>query len=140
VAQIQSSWFNILASQDVLVDLNEELDSDWIEENFTDAALEAGQLDGKQLALPWTVAAIAQLYNPEILKEAGVENPPKTVEEFEVALKLVKENSPDVIPYAFSTDSSENVSQDFQSWLWTYGGNVFSEDGKVTINDEHGLE
>src|SRR5699024_4216524 len=27
VAQIQSSWFNILASQDVLVDLNEELDS-----------------------------------------------------------------------------------------------------------------
>ncbi|MFC7681396.1 ABC transporter substrate-binding protein [Paenibacillus sp. GCM10028914] len=140
VAQIQSSWFNTVAGQNVLVDLNTVLDPQWIKDNFTEAALKAGQMDGKQYALPWTVAAIAPLYNPEILKKAGVDQIPVTVAEFEEALKKVKETQSDVIPYAFSTESAENVSQDFQAWLWTFGGKVFDADGKVVINDENGVK
>ena len=138
IAQIQSSWFNALAGQDVLVDLNSVLDPEWIKSNFSEAALKAGQLDGKQYALPWTIAAIAPLYNPEILKEAGIDVPPATVAEFEKALEKVKTKLPDVIPYSISTENASNVSQDFQAWLWTFGGNVFDENGKVTINNENG--
>lgn len=140
IAQIQSSWFNTLAAQDVLVDLNTVLDPEWITDSFTEAALEAGQSDGKQFALPWTVAAIAPLYNPELLESSGVDEVPTTVAEFEEALGKIKEANPDVIPYAFSTESAENVSQDFQSWLWTFGGNVFDDAGEVIINNEKGLE
>lgn len=140
IAQIQSSWFNTLAGQDVLVDLNTALDPEWIKSTFTEAALAAGQMDGKQYALPWTVAAIAPLYNPDILNKAGVDKAPTTVAEFEDALQKVKASQPDVIPYAISTESAENVSQDFQAWLWTFGGNVFNSDGKVSINDENGVK
>jgi len=140
IAQIQSSWFNSLAEQGVLVDLNTVMDPQWIKDTFSESALTAGQLDGHQYALPWTIAAIAPLYNPDLLKQAGVDKPPATVAEFEDALAKVKAALPDVVPYAISTESAANVSQDFQSWLWTFGGNVLDADGKVIINNEQGVK
>ncbi|WP_168121373.1 sugar ABC transporter substrate-binding protein [Paenibacillus sp. HB172176] len=140
IAQIQSSWLIPLADQDVLVDLNTVLDPAWMKSTFSEAALKGGQVDGHQYALPWTIAAIAPLYNPELLEKAGVDKAPTTIAEFEDALKKVKESIPDVVPYAISTESASNISQDFQAWLWTFGGHVFDENGNVIINNENGVK
>ncbi|WP_171628323.1 ABC transporter substrate-binding protein [Paenibacillus plantarum] len=140
IAQVDITWFNTLNKMGVMVDLNTLLDPQWIKDNFDEAALKAGQVDGKQYALPWTVAAISMLYNPVITEKAGITGVPATLQQFEEALAKVKASNPDVIPYAAMTKNGANISQDFQTWLWTNGGSVFDASGNVTINNDKGVQ
>lgn len=140
VAQIDMGWLETLADMDVLVDLNTVIGEDWLTENVEGAALAAGNVNGKQLGIPWTTASIGMVYNPSILEEAGVNTPPTTIQEFEDALQKIKETHDDVIPYAMTTKDAGSMSKDFLAWLWTFGGNAFDENGNVTVNSEAGIE
>ena len=55
----------------MLADWNEILGEDYLKENFEQSALDVGNIDGKQLGLPWSMASITMVYNPEILAAAG---------------------------------------------------------------------
>lgn len=136
VAQVDMAWLATLAKMDVLVDLNEILGEDWMKENLSDASLNSGNIDGKQLAVPWTQASIGMVYNPTILKNAGVDKVPQTVEEFEAALKKIKEYDKDIIPYAAATKEAGSIAKDVNAWFWTFGGQYIDDDGKVVINSE----
>lgn len=136
VAQVDMAWLATLAKMDVLVDLNEILGEDWMKQNLSDASLNSGNIDGKQLAVPWTQASIGMVYNPTILKNAGVDKVPQTVEEFEAALKKIKEYDKDIIPYAAATKEAGSIAKDVNAWFWTFGGQYIDDDGKVVINSE----
>jgi multiple sugar transport system substrate-binding protein len=136
VAQVDMAWLATLAKMDVLVDLNEVLGADWMKENVSEAALKSGNIGGKQVAVPWTQASIGMVYNPTILKNAGVAKVPETVDEFEAALKKIKEYDKNIIPYAAATKEAGSISKDVNAWFWTFGGQYIAEDGKVVINSE----
>ncbi len=136
VAQVDMAWLATLAKMDVLVDLNEVLGENWMKENIPEASLNSGNIDGKQLAVPWTQASIGMVYNPTILKNAGVEKVPETVEEFEEALKKIKEYDKDIIPYAAATKEAGSIAKDVNAWFWTFGGQYVDDSGKVVINSE----
>lgn len=136
VAQVDMAWLATLAKMDVLVDLNEILGEDWMKENLSDASLNSGNIDGKQLAVPWTQASIGMVYNPTILKNAGVDKVPQTVDEFEAALKKIKEYDKDIIPYAAATKEAGSIAKDVNAWFWTFGGQYIDDDGEVVINSE----
>ncbi|WP_228441246.1 ABC transporter substrate-binding protein [Novibacillus thermophilus] len=140
VGQIDIAWLQTLADTGKLVDLNTVFDEQWLKENIQESYLESGQIDGKQVGIPWTLASIGMVNNPSLLEKAGVTETPKTIEEFEKALKKLKESNPDVIPYALTTKDAGSVSGDFQAWLWTFGGEVFDEEGNVTINSPEGVQ
>lgn len=140
LAQIDMGWLATLDKMEVVRDLNPILGEEWIANNLTKSAVEAGNIGGKQLAVPWTSASIGMVYNPDLLEEAGIEKVPETIEEFEIALRKLKEENSDIIPYAMTTKGAGSLGKDFQAWLWTFGGNVFDDDFNVTINNKAGVE
>jgi multiple sugar transport system substrate-binding protein len=135
IAQVDIGIFNTVAAADVLADWNEILGEDYMKANFEQSALNVGNINGKQLSMPWSMASITMVYNPQILAAAGWEKVPTTIEEFEKCLSDIKAKNPDVIPYAVSTKDA-TCAGDFMPWLWTFGGAIFNEDGTVAINSE----
>jgi multiple sugar transport system substrate-binding protein len=133
-SQIDMNWLNALNSLDSLVDLNEVFGKEFLAERIEPGVLALGQINGKQVALPWTVASIGMVANTTVLKAAGIEAIPTTIEQFEAALKAIKKTQPDVIPYAISTKGNDMITPDFLAWLWTFGGQLFDENGKVAVN------
>ena len=134
IAQIDVNWLYTFAALDALVDLNTVIGADRLAELMDPGLLALGQVNGRQLAIPWTTASIGLVANPKILEKAGVTSPPETVDEFVAALEAIKATQPDVIPYAISTKNNATISGDFQAWLWTFGGRIFDADGNVVVN------
>ena len=135
LAQVDIGIFNTVAQAGVLADWNEILGEDYMKETFEQAALDVGNIDGKQLAMPWSMASISMVYNPELLKKSGWNHVPTTLDEFEQCLADVKKANPDVVPYAVSTKDA-TCAGDFMPWLWTFGGSIFHEDGSPSIDSE----
>lgn len=128
--QLDIAWLAPLAAMGVLKDLGPVAEG----AGYTDAALSSGQYNGVQYGLPWTTASIGMVANMQLLEEAGVTELPTTIEEFEVALESLKAYDPDVIPYAGMTDTAQ--LKDIIPWIWTFGGQVFDDEGNVALNDE----
>lgn len=138
VAQVDIGMFGALAEMDVLEDISTLIDKDILESTYVESALEVGQIDGKQLAMPWSIASIGMVYNPTLLEEVGYDTPPTTIAEFEDCMKKIKEHDPEIIPYGFST-KEETMAVDYQPWLWTFGGQII-KDGEIVLNDEKAQE
>jgi multiple sugar transport system substrate-binding protein len=136
VAQLDMAWLQTFAVMDALVDLNEVFGREFLAERIDPGVLALGQVDGRQLAIPWTTASIGMLGDAEVLQQAGVEELPTTVEEFEAALEAIRSSVPDVVPYGFSTKGNSMISADFQAWLWTFGGRIFDDEGNVVVDDD----
>lgn len=139
IAQVDISIFNTVAAAGVLADWNEILGADYMSETFEQSALDVGNIDGQQLAMPWSMASITMVYNPEILAAAGWDTVPTTIAEFEQCMADIKAYNPDIIPYAVSTKDA-TCAGDFMPWLWTFGGAIFNEDGSVAINSDAAVE
>lgn len=135
IAQVDISIFNTVAQAGVLADMNEILGRDYLEDSFEASALAVSEIDGKQLGVPWSMASISMVYNPEILAAAGWDTVPATIEEFEQCLADIKAMDDSIIPYAVSTKDA-TCAGDFMPWLWTFGGAIYAEDGSVTVNSE----
>ena len=135
LAQADIGIFNTIAAAGVLADWNEILGEDYLKENFEQSALDVGNIDGKQLGLPWSMASITMVYNPEILAAAGWDTVPTTIEEFEQCMADIKAYDANIIPYAVSTKDA-TCAGDFMPWLWTFGGAIFNEDGTVAIDSD----
>lgn len=103
IAQTDISIFNTVAQAGVLADWTEILGEDYLKENFEEAALASGRIDGKQLGLPWSMASISMVYNPELLAAAGWDTVPVTIEEFEACMADIKALDETLIPYGLST-------------------------------------
>lgn len=135
LAQTDIGIFNTVAAAGVLADWNDILGKDYMEATFEQSSLSVGNIDGKQLGMPWSMASITMVYNPEILSAAGWDKTPATIDEFEQCLADIKAANPDVVPYAVSTKDA-TCAGDFMPWLWTFGGAIFNEDGSVALNSE----
>jgi raffinose/stachyose/melibiose transport system substrate-binding protein len=98
-ATFPGSQFAELQKAGSYVDLTEE---DFVN-RFKEALLEAGQRDGKQLALPYQNVFNIPVYNKGIFEELGLE-PPKSWDEFLKVSATLKENG--YAPVLFSGDVS----------------------------------
>mgnify|MGYP004467336907 FL=1 len=139
ISQADISIFNTLAQANVLADWNDIVGEDYMKDTFEESYLEVGNIDGKQYGMPWTMAAITMVYNPEILTAAGWDEPPTTIDEFEQCMADIEEYNPEIIPYALST-KDVTCGADFVPWAWTFGGGIWDEDGNVIINNEAGVK
>lgn len=139
IAQADIGIFNTLAQAGVLTDLTDVFGSDYLNENYEAAALATGNVNGQQLGLPWSMASITMVYNPELLQKAGWEKLPETIEDFEQCMADIKAMDPSIIPYGLSTKDA-TCAGDFMPWLWTFGGSIFAEDGSVSINSEAAIK
>lgn len=135
IAQADIGIFNTIAQTGALADLNEVFGQEWLSANFPASTLAVGEVDGKQLGLPWSMASITMVYNPEILARAGWDSVPTTIEEFEQCLADVAALGEGIIPYGVST-KDDTAAGDLMPWLWTFGTTIFNEDGSVNLGPE----
>ncbi len=133
IAQVDIGIFNTIAQTGTLADLNEVAGEAYLKDTFEESALSVGNIDGKQLAMPWSMASLTMVYNPEILAKAGWDTVPATMDEFKQCLADIKAMDSEIIPYAVSTKDA-TCAGDFMPWLWTFGGSIFAEDGSVALN------
>lgn len=130
-AQLDVAWLSSLAALGKLVDLSSYADG----RGYAKSSLAAGKSDGKQLGLPWTIAAIGLIANTELLEKAGASAEPKTIEEFEEGLRALKGIG--VIPYAASTKTAG--LKDILVWMQTFGSPIV-EDGKAKLSGDEAIE
>ncbi|MFM9370201.1 ABC transporter substrate-binding protein [Streptomyces sp. Da 82-17] len=104
-----------------------------LEKTFSKPLLDYTQFEGRRCALPLLSDAYGLYYNKDAFKEAGIEQPPKTWEEFdEVAEKLTKHKGGSYEQLGFMPNyhGYETVPSHYLSqWSPTY----FTKDGKSNI-------
>lgn len=140
VVQLQARWLPSLSKTPNLVDFNELYGKENLEKVIPAEVLAAGQVDGRQLGLPWNTGSISLVGNKKMLEKSGVKEIPETIDEFVADLKKVKKVYPNSTPYALMTKSNNLISADFQLWLWAHGGQIFGENGELTVNSKSTVE
>ena len=136
IGQVDSgNIFFTVASTGTLADLNEVFGEEWLKENFEESTLAAGQIDGKQVGLPWSMAALGMVYNPEILARAGWDTPPVTIAEFEQCCEDILALDEGIIPYGVCT-KEDTAAGDLQPWFWTFGTTIYNDDLSINLGPE----
>ena len=134
VSQLDSSMFSSIFELDACYTVEELFDADFISQ-LSPVGLDYGtNSNGQHIGVPWTMASIGMVYNPELLSAVGYDAPPTTVEEFEKCCAALKAKDPDIIPYGLSTKDN-TATADFMPWLWANGGSLLDGD-KPAVNSE----
>jgi multiple sugar transport system substrate-binding protein len=133
VIQLDVAWLATLAATGKLVDLGPLASKG----GYTDASLGIAKADGKQYGIPWTTAGIGLIGNKELLDRAGVTAAPKTIADFENALRALKGLGNGIVPWAAMTKVDQ--LKDFIPWMWEFGSPVV-ENGKITVGDDASVE
>ena len=136
VSQIQGRLLPTFATLDEIVDLNEVLGKEQLATMFAPGFLAAGEVDGKQVALPWIGGTIGMVANKAVLDKAGVSGIPATLDAFKAALVKVRDAVPNSVPYALATKNNNSIVLDYLIWVWTHGGEVIDAEGKVGVASE----
>ena len=139
VVQLAERWLPQFASTGKMIDLNDVYGKAQLQKLINPGVLKLGEYRGKQFGLPWTAGSIGMVANAKVLKDAGIARPPQTVDAFIEALKAIKRTQPQSVPYAMTTKNNNSLSPDFQVWLWTFGGQLFDDKGKVLVNSPAGV-
>jgi multiple sugar transport system substrate-binding protein len=131
--QVDVAWLATLAQTGKLVDLAGIAGK----ADYTESSLGIGKVAGKQYGIPWTSAGIGLIGNKDLLTQAGVSTPPKTIADFETALRALKALGNGVVPYAAMTKVDQ--LKDFIAWMWAFGSPVV-KDGKIVVGDDASVE
>lgn len=97
------------------------------EKSVIPAELQLGKVDGKLLAVPWTVGPVGLWYNKKVLKDAGVDpsKPPTTWDALLADAKAVHKKNPKTI--AIGLDSTNRTFGLDTNWpiIKSFGGQPF---------------
>ncbi len=136
-AQLSERWLPALATLPEIVDLDQAVGRAKLEAAIDPSVLAMAQVGGKTLAIPLITGSIGMLANKEVLEKAGV-GVPKTLSEFRAALVAIRDKVPNSVPFAFATKNPNSIPLDFMIMVWTHGGRIIDESGKVLVNSEAG--
>ncbi|MPZ82787.1 MAG: extracellular solute-binding protein [Actinophytocola sp.] len=98
VAELQGNYTFTLAETGTLQPLD-DLATDQFKQSIIPNELKLGEIDGKLVAIPWTVGPFALWYNKKLMKQAGLDpaKPPQTWQDMLTALQAIHAKSPKVI-------------------------------------------
>lgn len=137
--------FNSKTAPDVL-----ELGSDWIAQ-FSSAgvlseipanqlayalpyALKPSQWDGKYYAAPWVVDTRVMFCNLKAMKQANINEVPKSVEELVSASKAITETQSGVYGFGANGADAHRLYKKIVPFFWSNGGDIFDSKGTLVLN------
>ncbi len=100
-----------------------------------------GMIKGGQYGLPFIVGNARLIFvNMDIMEQAGVTELPTTWDEFVDTLLQVKENVPDVMPFAqnWADTSIGSLNTIYYPFMWQAGGLTFDENGEIALTSNDG--
>lgn len=115
--------------------LTKEMNSD-----ISSAILDAFRYNDKLWAMPFVVNFQVFFYNDEILKKAGIENYPTTIEEMTKQMKIIKEKKLVEYPWSDSWNEAEGLVCEYVWLTAAFGGDTFDKNSKAIFNEGGGLK
>lgn len=96
-----------------------------------DLAREAGQVEGRWVALPWYYIPMPVTYREDLYQQHHLEVP-KTWEDWQQTGKKIKEASGQKVGLALSQTEDANIT--LYALLWSYGASTVNKERQVIIN------
>ncbi|MCM2675358.1 ABC transporter substrate-binding protein [Alkalicoccobacillus plakortidis] len=126
-------YLNLYASQGLLADLSEFVDSGDLDlSKVDDSIVQSGMKDDQFLGVPSGTNALTAIYNKDMLEEAGADLPTEdwTWDEFEETAKKVHA---ELDTYGTRSYEAGNI---FEYYLRDQGYSLFNEDGTALGYDD----
>lgn len=144
VAQVHKLWVAPLVNAKLLQPLDTLLDQDVLSD-FNQSLLNSNKFDNKLMAAPWTPSPVLIYYNKNLLKQAGIAEPPKTWDELiEQSRKIAKlgndANGNKIYGLGISSKKANNAGYYFLPFLWNNGGEFLNDKGQITLNTPENIK
>ncbi|MFM2481870.1 extracellular solute-binding protein [Celerinatantimonas sp. YJH-8] len=118
-------WPAEFAKFKVLKDVTQRIDPS-LQDQIFKGAWTTVQYDHKYWGMPWILDTKYLFYNKKILKEAGIQHPPKTLQELYDQASLIKQKGLVKYPLVWSWSQSEALICDYTTLTSAYQGKFFN--------------
>lgn len=125
------------AKNKYLADITSDVKSDksWDWSDFQAGPVKSTTYEGKVVGVPIITEQEVLYYRKDLLKKAGIANPPKTLDELKADAEKIAAANPKVAGFVARTDKSAAVTQ-FSSFLYSFGGDFIDANGKSAIGSD----
>ncbi len=106
---------------------------DWNWNDFQEGPVGSTTYKGKVVGVPLITEQEVLYYRKDLLKKAGIANPPKTLDELKADAEKISKANPGVAGFVARTGKSAAVTQ-FSSFLYSMGGDFTDGNDHATIN------
>jgi len=139
VVEMPDTWSALYAGSGQLVSLKDHVAGWEGGATLTDKAVAMGSQAGDLYMIPYGFYLRAMFYNKKLLAEAGVENPPETMEEFRAAAEAVSQLDG---KYGYCLRGGPGGTNGWIMFAAVMNGTneFFTEDGQSRINEPGSVE
>ncbi len=134
VVNLNPNFASQLAERNAWLELDSQVPDD-VRQRYLPSIWKASTLNGKSFGLPWYLTARVTIYNTDLLKQAGISQPPTTYEELAQVAKQVKEKTG---KYAFFTTVVPEDSTEILESFVQMGVQLVDDQGKAAFNSPEG--
>jgi len=106
--------------------------------DFTPTFVEQAKYQGEQYGLPFISSARLLFYNKDLIKQAGISEPPKTWADIKTDAQKIKSKTKK-IGYGLPLGPEESQAE-FYSWAMNNGGGWVDASGKWAINQQANVD
>ena len=129
-----------LMSKGVLEPLDDYVTEDFDLDDFEKPLVDAFKQDGKTYGFPKDFSTLALFYNKKAFEEAGLNGPPKTMDELrEYAKKLTVDEDGDGKPEQYGLGLAKELARQFYK-LDSYGAKLVDKDGNAAFASKEAIE
>jgi multiple sugar transport system substrate-binding protein len=132
-------WIPELASKGLLYPLDNLIEKEYFND-IQEYILDQFKYNGKIWALPYLVNIQHFYVNKDILKKAGLNHAPKTLEEMVKQAKIIKEKEILEYPIVDSWKNTEALTCEFTWLLGAFGGKYYDNNGNLKINSKEAIK
>ena len=127
----------LFAKNKYLADLSDKVksDSSWNWSDFQSGPVSSTTYKGKVVGVPLITEQEVLYYRKDLLKKAGIAQPPATLDELKADAQKVAAQNPGVAGFVARTAKSAAVTQ-YSSFLYSFGGDFADDSGKATVDSD----
>ena len=135
VIEFDNGWVAKFLKAGWIVPLDEYMPSG-MKEGLTPGAAATFSVDGKLWGIPWNNDIRFFMYNKKMLDDAGISAPPKTYDELIEQSKTLMDKG--IAKYGWADFWAKGwcLTNSVTPYIYSFGGNTFTEDGKPVFNTD----
>ncbi|MEB3338552.1 MAG: sugar ABC transporter substrate-binding protein [Leptolyngbyaceae bacterium] len=134
VVNLNPDFASQLAARNAWLTLDDKIAPE-VRQEYLPRIWQASTLDGKSFGIPWYLTTRVAIYNTDLLKQAGVSQPPSTYAELAQVAQQIKEKTG---KYAFfATLVPEDSAEVLESWV-QMGVQLVDAQGQAAFNTPQG--
>ena len=135
VVNLNPNFASQLAGKNAWLDLSSKVSPE-IQKQYLPKIWQANTLNNLSFGIPWYLTTRVTIYNQDLLKKAGITEPPATYEELAKVAKTIKDKTG---KYAFFITFSPGDSGEVLESMVQMGVKLVDEQGKAAFDTPEGL-